>query len=139
MAEVLREKMAVPKAFLVPVPLGPRKLAQRGFNQALLLARAVGLATGLQVMEGTLKKVRDTVPQAGLKKGARQRNLAGSFRAQGDKALPGSPVILIDDIFTTGATLNEAARALLAAGAGPVYGLVWAMAVPPKFSLENLS
>lgn len=129
MAEILKEELADTHAILVPIPLGPGKLAQRGFNQAVLLARAVSSATGFPVKEKGLGKARDTVPQAGLKKEAREKNLAGTFWADKEGGWQGKTIVLVDDIFTTGATLNEGAKTLLAVGAKEIYGLVWARAV----------
>ncbi len=109
---------------LVPVPLGDSRLAQRGFNQALELARAMSraLATPLPVLPRRLLRVRDTPAQSGLALDERRRNLQGCFRYRG--RLDGLHVGLIDDVMTSGSTLAEAARTLRGAGASRVVALV---------------
>lgn len=105
---------------IMPVPLNPRREAWRGFNQAEVLAHALGRHIELPVNQ-TLKRVRDTPPQVGKDRQQRAENMAGAFRVTG--AVPETGIVLVDDVVTTGATLNACANALLAAGAGPVWGL----------------
>ncbi|HUP20719.1 MAG TPA: ComF family protein [Gemmatimonadota bacterium] len=114
-------------AALVPVPLHPARRRARGFNQALLLAEALGHRTALPVAD-VLVRVRPTAPQPGLGRAARAANLAGAFRAQG--AVP-PRVALVDDVATSGATLAAAAAVLLAAGAETVTGVSFALALDP--------
>lgn len=102
---------------LVPVPLHPRRLAERGFNQAALLARAVAEAWGVPVRED-LRRERDTPPQTGRSAAARRSNVARAFAAV--HPFHGDVVVLVDDVVTTGATARACARALLAAGAHEV-------------------
>ena len=102
---------------LVPVPLRSRRLKERGFNQALLLARAfpeVPLAR-----EG-LVRVRHTMPQSGLNPKERRENVHRAFMVPRSEAVKGKNILLIDDVFTTGATVKECARVLLKAGAREV-------------------
>lgn len=109
----------VPRAdFMVPVPLSPRGLRDRGFNQTLLIARAVSRKTGVPVRTGLLVKTKDTPPQVGLSSKARLRNVRGAFGATA--RLSGQRVLLLDDVVTTTATVRECAKALLRAGAGEV-------------------
>lgn len=104
--------------FLVPVPLHRQRLLQRGYNQAALLAGAVGKELALPVRE-PLKRVKETQSQTGLNKKQRRENLQGAFRCcRGFPA--GSHLLLIDDVFTSGATAQEASRVLKKAGAGKV-------------------
>lgn len=111
--------MEMPRAdFMVPVPLSLRGLRDRGFNQTLLIARAVSRKTGVPVRTGLLVKTKDTPPQVGLPAKARLRNVRGAFGAKA--RLSGQRVLLIDDVVTTTATARECARALLKAGAGEV-------------------
>ncbi|MEE8471583.1 MAG: ComF family protein [Dehalococcoidia bacterium] len=111
---------------LVPVPLHPRRRRQRGYNPSGLLARRMAGLTGLPVEEGCLLRRRDTAPQArtaGVE--ARHENMSGAFLCR-DKRLGGNRVLLIDDVCTTGATLDACARALKSAGAASVRGLTLA-------------
>jgi ComF family protein len=105
---------------LVPVPLHPRRLRERGFNQATLLARELGRRVGRACGEGTLVRRKDTNPQAGLSAAARRRNVEGAFAVRHRGQVAGKVVILVDDVFTTGATAYECARALADAGAREV-------------------
>jgi ComF family protein len=102
---------------LVPVPLHPHRLRQRGFDQALLLAQAAGRRFGLPV-KTLLRRVRPTGQQVGRDRVARERNVRGAFA--GDPAAFGLRVCLVDDVLTTGATASAAARALLDAGAARI-------------------
>ncbi|MBI4536445.1 MAG: ComF family protein [candidate division NC10 bacterium] len=104
---------------LVPVPLHWRRRWRRGFNQAEVLARAVGRAMGISVAGRALRRVRATPPQQGDPE-ARRRNVRDAFRVPRPGQIAGRRVLLVDDVFTTGATANAAARALLAAGAAEV-------------------
>lgn len=114
-------------ALLVPVPLAPKRIAERGFNQSALLATAVGRALDIPVVHDRLRRVRETPPQSGLDGAARRRNLRGAFAYK--EALHGERVILVDDVMTTGTTVAEAAEVLLASGAKDVSVLVVARAL----------
>jgi len=112
----------LPGDFLVPVPLHRKRLRERGYNQAALLARETGRITGLPVREGWLARRRDTVTQARAASAAERRsNVREAFVCPLE--LHGEGVLLIDDVCTTGATLDACASALKSAGAGPVWGL----------------
>ena len=114
-----------PARLIVPVPLHPRRQRERGYNQAELLARRIARAAGLPVRPAALRRVRATAVQMTLTAAERQANVAGAF--QGDAAVVrGADVLLIDDVCTTGATLDACATALKAAGAAAVYGLTLA-------------
>jgi ComF family protein len=108
---------------LVPIPLHTRRLRQRGFNQALELARYWGRCRGLPVLSGALRRVHETTAQSTLAVGDRVRNMHGAFHA--GVGLP-AHVALIDDVFTTGATCHAACTALHAAGVQRVD--VWCLA-----------
>lgn len=108
---------------LVPVPLHPRRLRWRGFNQSLILAGALGRRRGLPIIE-PLRRVRDTVPQARLPHEARRTNMRGAFTVRRTSRVSGARLLLIDDVTTTGGTLYEAARTLLEAGAAEVRAYV---------------
>jgi len=119
-------------AVLVPVPLAPKRLAERGFNQSALLASAVGRALDVPVVHDRLRRVRETPPQSGLDGAARRRNLRGAFAC--DESLHGKQVILVDDVMTTGTTIGEAAEVLLAVGAIEVRAWVVARALQGRAS-----
>lgn len=103
----------------LPVPLHPRRLRERGYNQALELLRPITAALRLPLAIDALRRERETTPQTGLDAVARRRNLRGAFAVDGD-AVAGRCVLLMDDVVTTGTTASEAARALLRAGAREV-------------------
>ncbi|MCM1027525.1 MAG: ComF family protein [Roseburia sp.] len=105
---------------LVPVPLHRRRMKARGYNQAELLARAVGRRMKLPVYPKMLVRVKNTVPQKKLNPEERQNNLKKAF-IMGRNDVKLKTVIVIDDIYTTGTTIDEAARVLREAGADRVY------------------
>jgi len=102
---------------IVPVPLHPSRLRERGYDQAALLARAAARRFALPCRD-LLVRTHPTGAQVGLDRRRREANVRGAFRAR--RAIPGARVCLVDDVLTTGATAAEAARALLAAGAAHV-------------------
>lgn len=104
---------------LVPVPLHRQRLAQRGYNQAALLARPLARAHGLELLPQALQRTRATTPQATLPDGRRGSNVRGAFRAH-PQTVAGRRVALVDDVVTSGATAEAAAQALLEAGAASV-------------------
>jgi ComF family protein len=107
---------------IVPMPLAAARLQARGFNQAQELARYIGRHLDLPVLAGTCRKVTDTPPQAALPWKERARNVRGAFVCDAD--FSGMRVAVVDDVMTTGATLNELARNLKRAGAVHVTGWV---------------
>jgi predicted amidophosphoribosyltransferase len=133
--------------YLVPIPLGPARLKRRGYNQSEALARALGRRWGLVVASQLLARVRDTPTQTALTPAARLANVAGAFQcanaegrmqngASGHSAFSilHSPLVLVDDVFTTGATLAEAARVLGEAGFSSITAVTFGRASIPDFS-----
>lgn len=117
---------------LVPIPLARKRLRERGYNQSEVLARALARQWRIPVLRELLVRTRETPTQTALTPETRLANVAGAF---GVATRPVSSVlILVDDVFTTGATLAEAARALEEAGATMVYGITFARAAIPDFS-----
>jgi len=116
---------------LVPVPLHWRRLWARRFNQSAALAFAVGRAAGVPVLAESLKRVKATPQQVGLDKGERAKNVQGAFRVSPEHKpdVAGRRLILVDDVLTSGATVDACARALLRAGAAHVDVLVFARVV----------
>ena len=117
----------VPGEVLAPVPLHPRRLRERGYNQSALVAGELGRLMGMPVVEECLVRSGQAPPQvrsAGAEE--RRRNVAAAFACR-DHRLAGKKVILIDDVSTSGATLNACARVLKSVGADSVWGLVIAL------------
>ena len=112
--------------FIVPVPLHPLKKREREFNQAEILAARLSEATGIPVNEKLLHRVKATDTQTRLRRDERTENMRGAFAIQDGVKLNGERIVLVDDVLTTGATTNDCARALRAAGAGDVC--VWTVA-----------
>jgi ComF family protein len=120
-----------PGAVLVPVPLHPRRLWQRGFNQSVILARELSRQVAIPTDAGLLKRVKRTPPLKGLNRLQRRRAVAGAFQAAAGVDLRDRTVVLIDDVLTTGSTANACARALKRAGAERVDLVSWARVVQP--------
>jgi ComF family protein len=116
---VLRE-LDRPGDLVVPVPLHRRRLRERGFNQAWLLARRAARDLGLPARGDWLRRIRFTPPQVGLSDSERRANMRGAFSAGPRADFTGRRVILVDDVLTTGATVDACARVLKAAGAETV-------------------
>jgi ComF family protein len=114
---------------LVPVPLHPRKKRLRQFNQAEYLAALTGKAFGKPVLADVVRRIRDTETQTHLDAQARRANLQGAFAVRKGRTVAGLRLVLLDDVFTTGATLDACARVLRRAGAGDVMVLTVARGV----------
>ncbi|MFN0184652.1 MAG: ComF family protein [Aquabacterium sp.] len=117
---------------LIPMPLAPTRLRERGYNQSWELARHLGRLLGIPARPDLLRRWRETPPQAGLSRAERQRNLSHAFGTEADSrtTVNGQHWVLIDDVLTTGATADSAARALLDSGARQVD--VWVIARTPE-------
>ncbi len=105
---------------LIPVPLHSRRLRARGYNQSLLLARPISRRRSIPLNYSALVRTRPTQPQTQLSGPERRKNIRGAFEVRDADAVRGKKVLLIDDVLTTGATVQECARALLRAGADRV-------------------
>lgn len=125
---------------VTPVPLGVARYAERGYNQAALLARPLALGCGLKYTSKALFKVKETRSQVGLGVEQRRENVAGAFRAQ-ESIILGKSILVVDDVTTSGATLEACASALLEAGAKAVYCLTLARAIANdnKISSDRMS
>jgi ComF family protein len=116
---------------LVPVPLHWRRQWARRFNQSALLSEVIAQASSVRVSHGALKRVKATPQQVGLSQSARAQNVQGAFRVppEGKAEVAGRRLVLVDDVLTSGATMDACARALLRAGAAQVDALVFARVV----------
>jgi ComF family protein len=110
---------------IVPVPLHPSRLRERGYNQSTLLACELSHCTGLRVVEGVLLRITPTRPQVGLDAAERAENVRDAFCCR-DQSLRDLQVLLVDDVLTTGATMRACGQALLQGNAGAVWGLTLA-------------
>jgi ComF family protein len=113
---------------VVPVPLHPRRLVERGYNQAALLAAEVAVELDVPLSARALVRLRNTPQQAHLDRRARLGNVREAFRARRPAAIHGRRIVLVDDVATTGSTLAACSEALLAAGAASVTSIVVARA-----------
>jgi len=111
---------------LIPVPLHLYRLRERGFNQAVLLVKELNRRTGIPYQKRILEKRKPTAPQVSLSGVERERGVRGSFHVVGREELEGKSLLLVDDVYTTGATVNECSKVLLAAGAKEVNVLTLA-------------
>ncbi len=127
MAEAMRRlEPLTGQVCLIPIPLGSRRQRVRGYNQSERIATALGARTGHVVRTDLLQRVRETRTQTALTPEARHANVSGAFRAD---PVDGLELVLVDDVFTTGATLAAAAAALVGAGAKRVEAVTFARAV----------
>lgn len=118
---------------IIPIPISKERLKERGFNQSEVLCQE--LDTKLPISSNLLSRIRNTPHQTGLSKSNRLKNLEGCFEVTNKKAIKGKRILLIDDIYTTGSTLNECAKTLITCGASTVYGLCLARA---KYKLDRV-
>jgi len=128
---------------LIPIPLARKRLRERGYNQSEVLARALARQWRISVLVELLVRTRETPTQTALTPDTRLANVAGAFGTRNAELgtrnssafrLPSSALILVDDVFTTGATLAEASRALEQAGAKRIAGVTFARAAIPDFT-----
>lgn len=120
--EIARRPLAID--LLVPVPLATGRRRQRGFNQSELIARQLSVHLGVPMSGALLRRVRETPPQVGRSMAERRENVLGAFKCAEPSAVVGRRIALVDDVMTTGATLEACAEVLSASGATRVYGLV---------------
>jgi ComF family protein len=131
LAELLADRLTAHGAdrpeLMVPMPLHPARLRERGFNQALELARPLGRRLGIPVAPDLVRRVRASQPQSSLAKARRRANVRGAFSLRGP--VNGLHLVVLDDVLTTGASSDELARTLKRAGATRVD--VWVVARTP--------
>jgi len=117
---------------ILPVPLHPKRLREREFNQCVLLARPLAVRLGIPLDLDGVERVRHTLPQSASTEVDRRKNLRGAFLVRRPERVKGRSILLVDDVYTTGATLEELARSLLSAGARKVSGLTLARSPAPN-------
>ncbi|MBI3273857.1 MAG: ComF family protein [Candidatus Colwellbacteria bacterium] len=116
--------LALPKdAIMIPIPLHKKRERTRGFNQAEIIARHFGEYFGVQPYTGVIKKIKPTVPQVELLSQERKENVKGVFCVTHPEVVRNRTIILLDDVKTTGATIEEAAKTLKEAGAKYVWAI----------------
>ena len=139
LAQVVRKRGEVMPRLLVPVPLHEARLRDRGFNQALAIARYAGRALGISHSGHLLKRKRDTPSQTGLGRAARRENVRDAFALTGSRAhrrlVSAAHVALVDDVVTTGSTLQELQSLLLASGVARVD--LWSVARAPPAAADH--
>jgi ComF family protein len=130
-AVLARPALALPD-LMCPVPLGPRRLVERGFNQALEIARPLGRSLGVPLQARLALRVTETRAQSGVAPGERRQNMRGAFSVEPEMMarLEGRHVGVVDDVMTSGSTLDELATTLKQAGAARVTNLVFARTPP---------
>lgn len=114
---------------LLPVPLHHKRLREREFNQSLLLAKKIGKALKIPLIPDNLQRIRWTRPQIELKGEERLINVKGAFALKNHKTIEGKSILLIDDVYTTGATVRECSKILKKAGVEKVYVLTLARVI----------
>jgi ComF family protein len=117
-----------PVDMIIPVPLHPKRLRWRGFNQSILLARQVSRAYNIPLDPFVVYRSKETPPQTQLTEAERRKNMRGVFSLNPQKSIDGKRVLLVDDVYTSGATVNECSRCLRQGGAKEVYVLTLARA-----------
>jgi ComF family protein len=110
------------EAVVVPVPLSHERMSERGFNQSLQIARAYCSVSGAYLATNAVRRIRHAPPQQTLAREERRRNIRGAFEAA--DVVRGRQVLVVDDVMTTGSTMDEVARVLLAAGAAGIHAIV---------------
>lgn len=114
---------------IIPVPLHPKRLRWRGFNQSVLLAQQVSRALDVPLDPFVLHRNQETPPQTQLTEEERRKNVRGAFSLNPHRPIKGRRVLLVDDVYTSGATVNECSRSLKRGGAKEVYVLTLARAM----------
>jgi ComF family protein len=115
---------------IVPVPVTERRLLERGFNQSFIIGEEIAKITGKEIYPSVLVKTRKTKDQYSLSKKERKKNIRGAFAVKNGSRIKDKRVLLVDDLFTTGYTAQEASRSLIRSSAGEV--IIFALARTPS-------
>lgn len=133
LADQLAQHIKIRPHFMIAMPLHPARLQERGFNQSMELARRLEKKLHIPVLTNVCERVRDTSPQSTLSRKARNKNMQQAFactKNSDTRDLSGQHIAIVDDVMTSGASLNEVARVLRAAGAGEISAWVIARTLP---------
>ncbi|HUW71988.1 MAG TPA: ComF family protein [Candidatus Humimicrobiaceae bacterium] len=128
--QLLDNKLNFTDFTIIPIPLEKRRLKSRGFNQAEEIAKELSHFLEIPLFSGCLIKTKETTPQVELSGDERKENIRGAFSVKNSQEIKNKKILLVDDVFTTGSTMEEAARILKAAGAKEIIGIVIARASP---------
>ena len=137
MAGPMARRMPPGAELLVPVPLHRWRLWRRGFNQAVLIAAALSKRTGVPVARDALVRIKPTPLLRGLSPRQRRAAVTSAFRVHDREAVVGRHIVLVDDVYTTGATVSAVARALKRGGATAVDVLTFARVLPGDFQRDD--
>ncbi len=118
------ELFKIPEAVFMPVPLFIKKEKKRGYNQSMVIAEILSIYYKLPIQKNNLIKIKNTKSQTEFNKKEREENIANAFTIKNPALISEKTIFLIDDVFTTGATMEECAKTLKSAGASRVYGIV---------------
>jgi len=118
-----------PVEIMIPVPLGKKRLKERGYNQVGLVARPLAYRLRVRYEPGAIWKARETRSQVGLTVSQRHKNVQDAYQAD-PTIVTGKSILIMDDVATTGSTISACTEALLSAGAGNIYVLTIARALP---------
>ncbi len=122
--QLLDNKPNFSNSILIPVPLNEKRLRWRGFNQATEISKELSKILETPLVSNCLIKIKETLPQIELAAEARKENVKETFRCQNKNKIFGKKILLVDDIYTTGSTMEEAARVLKESGAKEIWGVV---------------
>jgi len=115
--------------FIIPIPLYHLKKVERGYNQAMYIAKGLGKASKIKTKANAVKRVKNTLSQTKLNNDQRKGNMLGAFKVKDSKSIKGKNIIIVDDVITTGTTVLELAKVLKKNGANKVFSL--SVATPP--------
>jgi len=136
--QLLDKRPNLSNFILVPIPLNEKRLRWRGFNQAEEIGKYLSEFLKLPLVSNCLLRVKNTYPQVELTAEARKENVKDIFFCQNKREIFGKKILLVDDVYTTGATMEEAARVLKEAGGKEIIGIVVARAAPGQDKFENI-
>lgn len=132
-------RMDIKFDMVIPVPLFEKRQKLRGYNQSELLAESLYSKLGIEINTKVLVKIKSTRTQANLTRAERMENLENAFKVTDKKLVKGKTILLVDDVFTTGTTINECSKTLIEAGASKVYSVTLAHAHYSRSVLNNVS